>query len=56
MLASRLAGREGVIPDSLVHGPTGYVAIEVVGESYSQSKLQSFHDYCTTQGWSYELW
>jgi hypothetical protein len=56
MLARCLAGREGVIPDALIHGSAGDVAIEVVGESYSQSKLQSFHDYCASQGWSYELW
>jgi hypothetical protein len=55
-LSVEARGREGVIPDALIRRDDYSTAIEVVGESYSESKLNSFHEFCTKQGWGYELW
>jgi hypothetical protein len=55
-LSVEAAGTAGVIPDSLVRRDGGCLAIEVVGESYPESKLQAFHEYCVRRGWRYELW
>jgi hypothetical protein len=45
-----------VVPDALVRCADGKVAIEVVGESYTFTKLRAFHEFCQSRGWRYELW
>jgi len=56
ILASEARGKEGAIPDAVIRRADGITAIEVVGESYSATKLSAFHDDCARKGWGYELW
>jgi hypothetical protein len=55
-LAHEAGGAEGVIPDAMVRVGDQRRAVEVVGESYSISKLDRFCAHCRRHGWSYELW
>jgi hypothetical protein len=55
-LAAEAHGTAGVIPDAMIRREPGSVAIEVVGESYTEAKLKAFHQYCGERNWGYELW
>jgi hypothetical protein len=55
-LAKEASGKEGVIPDALIRRGEQNTAVEVVGESYTASKLQAFHEHCVRSNWSYEIW
>lgn len=44
------------VPDALVRLAGRCTAIEMIGASYNAAKLQSFHDYCVRNAFSYEMW
>lgn len=44
------------LPDAVVEDVDGPTAIELVGASYTEAKLQAFHAYCASLGLRYELW
>lgn len=46
----------GVVPDALIRRSGITIAVEVVGESYVETKLRRFHEYCRLRNWRYELW
>lgn len=43
-------------PDAVVRDGGHLTAVELVGSSYSGTKLQAFHDFCAERGLAYELW
>lgn len=43
-------------PDAVVRDGAHLTAVELVGSSYKQEKLQAFHDFCAERGLAYELW
>jgi hypothetical protein len=55
-LVAAAGGGEGGVPDALIQRPDCPIAIEVVGESYTPTKLRAFHAHCDRQNWRYELW
>ncbi|MBA5868075.1 MAG: hypothetical protein GDA67_15390 [Nitrospira sp. CR1.3] len=44
------------VPDALIRQAGRCTAVEVVGESYSVTKLMAFHEFCSRRSFTYELW
>ncbi|MBA5868338.1 MAG: hypothetical protein GDA67_16720 [Nitrospira sp. CR1.3] len=55
-LAQRWHSSELVLPDALIERALPPIVIEIVGQSYTPTKLRKMHEYCRIRGWRYELW
>lgn len=56
-VARLVDGGDSKVPDALLKSSAhGLTAVEVVGESYSATKLEAFQSFCSSRGWRCELW